>query len=93
MEAFLVSTGIVVLAKIGDTTQLLTFRLAAKFRRPESIVAAILIATIASIANHAFAAIGSWIANRVSLKPVAASPPRYLRCRAWPRCRAWAPVR
>jgi putative Ca2+/H+ antiporter (TMEM165/GDT1 family) len=59
MEAFLVSTGIVALAEIGDKTQLLAFLLAAKFRRPLPIVAAIFVATIA---NHAFAAaIGSWI--------------------------------
>ncbi|WP_348698955.1 TMEM165/GDT1 family protein [Duganella fentianensis] len=59
MEAFLISTGIVALAEIGDKTQLLAFCLAAKFRRPLPIVAAIFVATIA---NHAFAAaIGSWI--------------------------------
>ena len=59
MEAFLVSGGIVALAEIGDKTQLLTFLLAAKFRKPVPIVLAIFVATIA---NHAFAAaIGSWI--------------------------------
>ena len=59
MEAFLISTGIVGLAEIGDKTQLLAFVLAAKFRRPIPIVLAIFIATIV---NHAFAAaIGSWI--------------------------------
>ena len=61
MEAFLVSTGIVALAEIGDKTQLLSFCLAAKFRRPLPIVAAIFVATIA---NHAFAAaVGSWITS------------------------------
>ena len=59
MEAFLVSTGIVALAEIGDKTQLLAFCLAAKFRRPLPIVAAIFVATIA---NHTFAAaVGGWI--------------------------------
>lgn len=59
MEAFLISTGIVGLAEIGDKTQLLAFVLAAKFRRPVPIVLAIFVATIV---NHAFAAaIGSWI--------------------------------
>ena len=38
MDAFLVSTGIVALAEIGDKTQLLAFLLAAKFRRPVPIV-------------------------------------------------------
>ncbi|HEX7983433.1 MAG TPA: TMEM165/GDT1 family protein [Duganella sp.] len=59
MEALLVSTGIVALAEIGDKTQLLAFVLAAKFRRPLPIIAAIFVATVA---NHAFAAaIGTWI--------------------------------
>ena len=59
MEAFLVSTGIVVLAEIGDKTQLLAFILAAKFRKPIPIVIGILVATIF---NHAFAGLlGSWI--------------------------------
>jgi Ca2+/H+ antiporter, TMEM165/GDT1 family len=53
MEAFLISTGIVALAEIGDKTQLLAFLLAARFRRPLPIIAAIFVATIA---NHAFAA-------------------------------------
>lgn len=53
MDAFLVSTGIVGLAEIGDKTQLLAFLLAARFRRPLPIVFGILIATLF---NHAFAA-------------------------------------
>ncbi len=61
LEAFLVSTGIVALAEIGDKTQLLAFILAAKFRKPLPIIAGILVATIA---NHAFAgALGSWITS------------------------------
>ncbi|MGZ8289498.1 MAG: TMEM165/GDT1 family protein [Telluria sp.] len=59
MEAFLISTGIVALAEIGDKTQLLAFLLAAKFRKPVPIVLGILVATLA---NHAFAAaVGAWI--------------------------------
>jgi len=61
MEAFLISTGIVGLAEIGDKTQLLAFLLAAKFRKPLPIVLAILAATIV---NHAFAAaVGAWITS------------------------------
>ena len=61
MEAFLVSTGIVALAEIGDKTQLLAFILAARFRKPLPIVLGILLATLA---NHAFAgALGSWITS------------------------------
>lgn len=63
MEAFLVSTGIVALAEIGDKTQLLAFILAAKFRKPLPIVLGILIATLA---NHSFAGmIGSWITTQI----------------------------
>lgn len=64
MEAFLVSTGIVALAEIGDKTQLLAFLLAAKFRRPVPIILGILAATLA---NHAFAgAVGTWITTLMS---------------------------
>lgn len=63
MEAFLISTGIVALAEIGDKTQLLAFLLAAKFKKPWPIVAGILVATIA---NHAGAgALGAWITATV----------------------------
>ena len=61
MEAFLISTGVVAFAEIGDKTQLLAFLLAAKFRRPVPIVLGILVATLA---NHALAAaVGAWIAS------------------------------
>ena len=63
MEAFLISTGIVALAEIGDKTQLLAFMLAAKFRRPWPIIGGILVATLA---NHALAgALGAWITSVV----------------------------
>ena len=59
MEAFLVSTGIVALAEIGDKTQLLTLCLAARYRKPWPIVLGILVATLA---NHALAAaVGQWV--------------------------------
>jgi putative Ca2+/H+ antiporter (TMEM165/GDT1 family) len=61
VEAFLISTGIVALAEIGDKTQLLAFILAAKFRKPLPIVLGILVATVA---NHALAgALGTWITS------------------------------
>lgn len=64
MEAFLISTGIIALAEIGDKTQLLAFILAAKFRKPIPIVLGILVATIA---NHALAgAFGAWITALMS---------------------------
>ncbi len=59
MEAFLVSTGIVALAEMGDKTQLLALILAARFRRPWPIVLGIFTATVA---NHALAgALGAWV--------------------------------
>ncbi|MET0519387.1 MAG: TMEM165/GDT1 family protein [Burkholderiaceae bacterium] len=64
MEAFLVSTGLVALAEIGDKTQLLAFLLAARFKRPLPICLGILIATIV---NHACAgAVGAWITAHVA---------------------------
>jgi putative Ca2+/H+ antiporter (TMEM165/GDT1 family) len=61
MEAFLVSTGIVALAEVGDKTQLLAFLLAAKFRKPWPIIMGILVATVA---NHGLAgALGSWLTS------------------------------
>jgi len=59
MEAFLVSTGIVALAEMGDKTQLLSLVLVARFRKPWPIVLGILVATLA---NHGLAgAVGSWV--------------------------------
>jgi putative Ca2+/H+ antiporter (TMEM165/GDT1 family) len=63
MEAFLVSTGIVALAEMGDKTQLLALVLAARFRKPWPIVAGIFVATLA---NHALAgALGAWLTTLV----------------------------
>lgn len=63
MEAFLVSTGVVALAEIGDKTQLLAFVLAARFKRPLPIIAGILAATLM---NHGLAgALGAWITEAV----------------------------
>lgn len=59
LEAFLVSTGIVALAEMGDKTQLLSLVLAARFRKPWPIVLGIFVATLV---NHALAgAVGAWV--------------------------------
>jgi putative Ca2+/H+ antiporter (TMEM165/GDT1 family) len=64
LDAFLISTGVVALAEIGDKTQLLAFILAAKFRKPLPIIAGVLVSTIA---NHAFAgAIGAWLSALIT---------------------------
>jgi len=64
MEAFLVSTGVVALAEIGDKTQLLAFILAARFKKPVPIILGILCATVV---NHGLAgALGAWITSIVT---------------------------
>ncbi len=64
MESFLVSTGVVALAEIGDKTQLLAFLLAARFKKPLPIVLGILLATLV---NHGLAgAVGAWITANVN---------------------------
>ena len=61
MEAFLVSTGLVAVAEIGDKTQLLAIVLAARFRRPVPIILGILVATIL---NHTGAAALGFVVAR-----------------------------
>ena len=64
MEAFLVSTGIVALAEMGDKTQLLALVLAARYKKPWTIVLGILVATIS---NHAMAgALGAWVTTVIT---------------------------
>jgi putative Ca2+/H+ antiporter (TMEM165/GDT1 family) len=63
LEAFLVSTGIVALAEMGDKTQLLALVLAARYRRGVPIVLGIFVATLA---NHALAAwFGAWLTETI----------------------------
>ena len=63
MEAFLVSTGVVALAEIGDKSQLLVLALAARFRKPIPIILGMLAATLL---NHACAGeAGEWLASRI----------------------------
>ena len=64
MEALLISTALVALAEMGDKTQLLSFVLAAKLKRPWPIILGIFAATLA---NHFLAGwIGAWLATLVS---------------------------
>lgn len=64
MESFLISTGVVALAEIGDKTQLLAFILAARFKKPLPIMLGILVATFI---NHGLAGLlGAWITATVS---------------------------
>lgn len=62
-EAIFGSFTLVAASEMGDKTQLLAFSLAARFRRPWTIMLGILVATLA---NHALAAsVGAWISARV----------------------------
>ena len=58
MDAFLISTGLVSIAEIGDKTMLLAIMLAAAWRRPLPILLGILVATVG---NHAFAALAGTV--------------------------------
>jgi putative Ca2+/H+ antiporter (TMEM165/GDT1 family) len=60
LEAFLVSTGLVAIAEVGDKTQLLAILLAARFCKPWPILAGILAATLA---NHALAATAGYFVS------------------------------
>ncbi len=63
MEPFLVSTGVVALAEIGDKTQLLSLVLASRLKKPLPIVLGIFVATLA---NHALAgALGASITRLI----------------------------
>lgn len=59
MDAFLVSTGLVAIAEIGDKTMLLAICLAAAWRKPLPIILGILAATVA---NHVLAAVAGSLA-------------------------------
>ncbi|HEU4625669.1 MAG TPA: TMEM165/GDT1 family protein [Steroidobacteraceae bacterium] len=64
MEAFLISTGVVALAEIGDKTQLLALVLAARYSRPMPIILGMLAATLL---NHALAgAVGRFVAHLIA---------------------------
>jgi Ca2+/H+ antiporter, TMEM165/GDT1 family len=68
VETFFTSTLLVTLAEMGDKTQLLAFALSSRFRKPWTVMAGILVATVL---NHALAALlGGWVMQRV--------PPLYL---------------
>lgn len=64
MYAFLISVAVVALAEMGDKTQLLALLLAARFRKPVPILAAIVLSTTI---NHGISAVlGQWLTTVVS---------------------------
>ena len=69
MVTLLTCTLVVALAEMGDKTQLLAFSLAARYRKPWTILLGILLATVL---NHGLAAsAGGWVAAHVSPKLMA----------------------
>lgn len=62
METYFVSALLVALAEMGDRTQLLTVMLASRYRRPVPILLGILVATIA---NHALAALAGFYLSSI----------------------------
>ncbi len=59
LEAFVVSTGAVALGEMGDKTQLIAMLMAARYRRPWTIIAAIFAATL--VTHTVAAALGAWL--------------------------------
>lgn len=58
------STAIVAVAEVGDKTQLLSFVLAARYKRPGVIALGVLLATLL---NHGLAgSLGAWVTQQVS---------------------------
>jgi putative Ca2+/H+ antiporter (TMEM165/GDT1 family) len=70
MEAVVSSFLLVAASEMGDKTQLLAFSLATRFRKPWTVMAGILVATLA---NHTLASsVGSWISAHVPDRVMAA---------------------
>ena len=68
-EAAFSSFTLVAASEMGDKTQLLAFSLASRFRRPWTVMAGILIATLA---NHALASsVGVWLSARIPARLMA----------------------
>ncbi|MEZ4750378.1 MAG: TMEM165/GDT1 family protein [Bdellovibrionota bacterium] len=64
LETIFGSFALVALSEMGDKTQLLAFSLAARFKRPWTVLAGILVATIL---NHALAStVGDWVAAQIN---------------------------
>jgi putative Ca2+/H+ antiporter (TMEM165/GDT1 family) len=68
-EAVFSSFTLVAVSEMGDKTQLLAFSLASKYRRPWTVMAGILLATLA---NHALASsVGVWISAHIPPRAMA----------------------
>jgi putative Ca2+/H+ antiporter (TMEM165/GDT1 family) len=69
-EAVSSSFLLVAVSEMGDKTQLLAFSLASRFRRSGTVMAGIVVATLA---NHALASsVGAWVAEHVPRRIMAA---------------------
>jgi Ca2+/H+ antiporter, TMEM165/GDT1 family len=68
-ETIASSFALVAMSEMGDKTQLLAFSLAGRFRRPWTVMAGILVATLA---NHALASsVGAWVSAHVPPRTMA----------------------
>ena len=68
MEAFLISTGVVALAEMGDKTQIATIALAAQFNSFFAVVAGTTLGMM--LANVPAVLLGDRIANRIPVRVV-----------------------
>lgn len=69
LEAVVSSFALVAASEMGDKTQLLAFSLAGRFRRPWTVMAGILVATLA---NHGLASsVGVWVAAYIPQRVMA----------------------
>jgi len=69
LEAIASSFALVAVSEMGDKTQLLAFSLAGRFRRPWTVMAGILVATLA---NHGLASsLGVWISAHIPQRVMA----------------------
>ncbi|MGE0171876.1 MAG: TMEM165/GDT1 family protein [Oligoflexales bacterium] len=64
MDALIQSFGLVLISEMGDKTQLLALILALRFKKPWTVMAGILVATIF---NHGLASLaGGWVGSQIS---------------------------
>jgi putative Ca2+/H+ antiporter (TMEM165/GDT1 family) len=70
LDAVTSSFALVALSEMGDKTQLLAFSLASRFKRPWTVMAGILVATLF---NHGLASsVGTWVGSHVPTRVLAA---------------------
>jgi Ca2+/H+ antiporter, TMEM165/GDT1 family len=69
VEAFISSFFVMMLAELGDKSQMMAFTLTARFRKPWMVILGVLVATLASHGLSAY--FGAWVANKIPEKTMA----------------------